>query len=90
MMEADESQQLRFKKMLVMMLLTVGLSLGLMTTRVAAREVFDAQPLVLTTSDDRGEMPAGKRHQFRAKLLRNWWQVRQPKYVIYRPLFYKR
>lgn len=91
MKAAEEYQQLPLIKMFIIGLLTVMMMIGLMTGRAAADEVFpDSPAIVLTTGDDRVELPARKRQQFRAKLIRNWWQVKQPKYVIYRSLFQKR
>lgn len=88
MREADEYQHMSLKKMVGIVVVTVTVTFGMFTSRSMADDTVIMQPVEFA-NETRVELPQNKRQQFRAKLLRSWWQVKQPKYIIYRPLFQK-
>lgn len=88
MREADEYQQV-IKRMVGIAIVMVAVTLGMFTSRIAASDTLVQPPVKLVVGEETVVPSPEKRQQFRAKLLRNWWPTRQPRYIIYRPLFQK-
>lgn len=67
--------------------MAVGILLILGCPKSAAASSVIVEPQVSVTASTEETEP--KRYQFRARLLRNWWQFKRPRYVIYQSRFYK-
>lgn len=88
MKENDEEQNRRWIKH---GLIVFGLFFGLLFSGSHSAQAARLESVYrnsLCFSEERVEVPEKKGSQFRAKLLRKWWQTKSPKYLIYRSLFW--